>query len=314
MIDVGKIDPFPEFIEPVRWTSLKKSQVIESLLLGLPSSVIWVEEDRFGLSTVLEGTELISTIKDFIDGRFSLRNLDYFKYLNNRCFEDLSYPEKESIFNASIIVNTMNYNVHPRLKCENFRRLHQGNRYTGMSQSARNYAFKNAHYFLKDISNLFIDEFIQNENEFSSNRRIEKMNVIIQEEILTSITLLYVSDFHNEIRENHIYHADDNILNSEIFLDDRLDIALDKVMMKLDMDELNLEHIKNDMLDFLFYIFREYTLDTESFGTLNRNFPLRKRFGKSFLDYVFITAFNINNNFSMRRDTKIGKILEMIGK
>jgi uncharacterized protein with ParB-like and HNH nuclease domain len=79
MIDNGDIDLNPDFQRHLVWDQRQKSLLIESILLRIPLPMFYFAEDREGKLSVVDGLQRISTIKEFMDNKFSLKNLQYLK-------------------------------------------------------------------------------------------------------------------------------------------------------------------------------------------------------------------------------------------
>ena len=59
------------------WENFEKSRLIESILLRIPLPMFYFAEDNEGKLTVVDGLQRITTIKDFMDNKFPLKNLQY---------------------------------------------------------------------------------------------------------------------------------------------------------------------------------------------------------------------------------------------
>jgi hypothetical protein len=82
MIDNKSIDLNPDFQRNLVWNSFQKSRLIESILLRIPLPMFYFAEDEEGKLTVVDGLQRISTIKDFMDNKFPLKDL---QYLDDSC-------------------------------------------------------------------------------------------------------------------------------------------------------------------------------------------------------------------------------------
>ena len=61
----GELDIHPEFQRFFRWSSLQKSKLIESILLGIPLPSIFVSQRGDGVWDVVDGLQRLSTIFEF---------------------------------------------------------------------------------------------------------------------------------------------------------------------------------------------------------------------------------------------------------
>ena len=88
MIDNGDIDLTPAFQRNFVWDSFRKSRFIESILLRIPLPMFYFSEDLEGRLTIIDGLQRISTIKEFMENKFPLRNLQYLENCQGRYFKD----------------------------------------------------------------------------------------------------------------------------------------------------------------------------------------------------------------------------------
>lgn len=152
-IDSGRMNINPDFKDLKSWNVREKSLFIESLLLGIPTQTIWCEESAAGDYIVIEGSERLIAILDFVRDKFALNHLKIRKEYFGHRFSSLPYHEKISLedrypFNFTII----NYDTPYYLKYEFFRRLLNdiGN---SNDQAARNFAWENSFAFLQNLKN-----------------------------------------------------------------------------------------------------------------------------------------------------------------
>ena len=64
--NAGDIDVHPEFQRIFRWDIIQKSNLIESILLGIPIPPIFVSQNEKGIWDVIDGQQRLSTIFEFM--------------------------------------------------------------------------------------------------------------------------------------------------------------------------------------------------------------------------------------------------------
>lgn len=155
MVESGAIDISPKYQRRERWDIDKESELIESFLLNIPVPPIYLAEDEYGIYSVIDGKQRITSINKFLNGNLKLKNLNKFEELEGYNFNDLP----QSLSNALKIrpylrVVTLLRQSDPDLKHEVFLRLNKAGVALN-SQEIRNVAFRGAfNDLLFDLSEL----------------------------------------------------------------------------------------------------------------------------------------------------------------
>lgn len=142
---------YPNFKDRKPWTAARRSRYIESIMLGIPSQPIWCEESPTGNHLVIDGSQRIEALNDFLNGSMILTGLRVRREYNGLRLRDLPYHEVANIEDRhSIPFIIVNYDAQPELKCEFYWRLFESER-RYKSQSARNFGFRDALPYLKRL-------------------------------------------------------------------------------------------------------------------------------------------------------------------
>jgi uncharacterized protein with ParB-like and HNH nuclease domain len=182
MIDNESIDLNPDFQRNLVWNSFQKSRLIESILLRIPLPMFYFAEDKEGNLSVVDGLQRISTIKEFMDNKFPLKDL---QYLNDTC-EGRYYESKENKKGldtkylkwfdlTSISANIIDPSSPPKVKYDIFRRINTGGRPLN-NQEIRNCLMgKGLRETLKAMSNL--EEFKSATDNSIKSTRMEDQEI-----------------------------------------------------------------------------------------------------------------------------------------
>ena len=80
-----------------RWDTKQKSELIESILMGIPLPVIYLFQDERGIKQVVDGRQRLTCVAEFLDNKFKLEKLEILRSLNSKYFKDLEMYEQNKI-------------------------------------------------------------------------------------------------------------------------------------------------------------------------------------------------------------------------
>jgi hypothetical protein len=123
-IHFGEIDLSPESLRRARlWTSQRKSQLIESLLLKIPIPVFYVAADHKDEWTVVDGLQRLTTILDFVEGKFELDGLEYLVALRGKNFMTLDRAMQRRIEETELVINVIQPGTPDEVLMNIFKRI-----------------------------------------------------------------------------------------------------------------------------------------------------------------------------------------------
>ena len=130
LIEDGDLDLAPNFQRHFIWDRTRQSLLIESILLGLPLPSIYLSQYEDGMLTVVDGLQRIHTIKNFMEDKLRLCNLEYLKECNEKRFSEIKKvlpPLRLRRFGQTqLMCFVIDYRSPSRLKYDLFRRLNTG--------------------------------------------------------------------------------------------------------------------------------------------------------------------------------------------
>ena len=86
------------------WDDAARSRFIESLMVRLPISQVYVYSSNDGNWHVKDGRQRITALESFINGKFALEGLVYFPDFNGKHFDGMPVSMKRRIREADIKV------------------------------------------------------------------------------------------------------------------------------------------------------------------------------------------------------------------
>lgn len=122
----GTLQLQPDFQRGYVWTPAIQRRFIESILMRLPIPVVYLAETVDDKYEVIDGQQRLTTIVNFIDGKFPLAKLSVLDELKGLRFKDLK-PELQKLFhNYQIAGRVLDASCPPDLKFDMFERLNTG--------------------------------------------------------------------------------------------------------------------------------------------------------------------------------------------
>ena len=127
MVETGAIDTGPVYQRRERWRADKQSALIESFLLNVPVPPIYLAESDYGVYSVIDGKQRLTSIRAFMRDELALSHLEKLRDLEGARFRDLPRALANALqVRPYLRVVTLLRQSDPDLKYEVFTRLNTG--------------------------------------------------------------------------------------------------------------------------------------------------------------------------------------------
>ena len=205
MIDKNMLLLRPEFQRNTVWDDVRKSRLIESLMLRIPIPAFYFDEDNDGKKTVIDGLQRLTAINEYMDDIFRLTDLLYFQTeCGGKYFSELQQKYRTRIEDAQLTVNILDPRSPADVKFDIFRRVNTGGVPLNAQEIRNVLSNKQTREFL--ITMAESEEFLR-----ATRRRVNDMRMDAQELCLRFIAFL--SHYNRET------HSIENVASVGTMLD-----------------------------------------------------------------------------------------------
>lgn len=117
----------PKFQRGSVWKKGKqRSELIESILMGIPIPIIYLFETKDGKKEVVDGRQRITTLIDFLNNEFSLSDLKMLPTINGKKFRNLEPILQSKIEDYQLMAYVIQPPTPERVKFDIFDRVNRG--------------------------------------------------------------------------------------------------------------------------------------------------------------------------------------------
>lgn len=113
----------PDYQRNLIWKPKEQSKFIESVLMGLPVPFVFFWQDDDGLMEIVDGSQRIRTIRDFMADKITLRNLEALPAANGLVYSDLPKSRQLKFADSSLRVIILANETDPITRTEMFMRI-----------------------------------------------------------------------------------------------------------------------------------------------------------------------------------------------
>jgi len=124
--DKGRIQLSPAYQRGNVWTQKQKSELIESILMGIPLPIMYFFQDDNGIKQVVDGKQRLSALFDFMVDKFTLSELSIMEGLKGKRFKDLEGIDQGKIEDYKVSINVIKPPTPDRIKFDIFDRVNRG--------------------------------------------------------------------------------------------------------------------------------------------------------------------------------------------
>lgn len=127
----------PEYQREFTWDPQRQSRFIESLLLGLPIPFLFFWERPDGKLEIVDGSQRLRTIQNFVRSELRLLKLEGLTYLKGFTFNDLPESRQRKINNRSIRGIVLNEHADEQARFDLFERINTGSKIANKAEVRR---------------------------------------------------------------------------------------------------------------------------------------------------------------------------------
>lgn len=127
----------PDYQRAYTWDEPRKSKFIESVVIGLPIPFLFFWEMPNGKLEVVDGSQRLRTLLEYIKQGLKLSKLEEIKPLNGTKFTDLPSSRQRKILNKSIRGIVLNESADPQARSDMFERINTGSKVANPAEVRR---------------------------------------------------------------------------------------------------------------------------------------------------------------------------------
>ncbi len=215
----------PDFQRNDVWRPKQSAELVESILMGIPIPTIYLFEMKDGTKQVVDGRQRISAILNFLNNKFSLKDLKILPQCNGKKFSELDFKMQGIFEDYQLSFYIIQPPTPERVKYDIFDRVNRGGtRLT--NQEMRNALYKGrSTVMLKSLA--ASREFLDATGRGISNKRMKDQYIILR-----SIAFYLLKKKQDKVLEEngeiieYKSDIDDFLAKTMIFLNEKASINL----------------------------------------------------------------------------------------
>lgn len=116
----------PEYQRELIWKHPQKAKFVESIFMGLPIPFVFFWQNEDGRMEIVDGSQRLRTIRDFMADEFKLKDLEILPAANGLFFSDLPGPRQLKFAETPIRVIILDNTTDAVTRTEMFARINTG--------------------------------------------------------------------------------------------------------------------------------------------------------------------------------------------
>lgn len=116
----------PDYQRNLIWQEKQKSKFIESVFMGLPIPFVFFWQALDGRMEIVDGAQRLRTIQEFMEDKFTLKDLEILPKANGLKFSDFSQPLRYRIAETGIRCIVLDQSTDAVMRTEMFARINTG--------------------------------------------------------------------------------------------------------------------------------------------------------------------------------------------
>lgn len=161
----------PDYQRNFTWEPHRKSRFVESLLMGLPIPFIFFWEMDDGRLEIVDGSQRLRTIEEFLYGGLKLEKLEQLTLLNGFTFSDLPKSRQRKLKNRSIRGIILNEHADEAARLDLFDRINTGSKIANRTEIRRGVL---SGLFLDLVGELAEDQLLRELAPMAKKKRDER--------------------------------------------------------------------------------------------------------------------------------------------